>query len=473
MGAALGIMERDEHERALEAARARLRALAKPVGSLGALEDWAARLAALQRPYWPAADRPAASVRAPALLVFAADHGCVLAHPSLSAFPRAVTLAIFRTIAAGGAASAVLAKANGASLELIDVGVDGDTSTAGRADAAYGDVAGGARARDDKRSPSEERGVGSEAERRPLPTEWVSHAAPHVRVLVRKVAPYGTANSGTAPAMSRAQCAAAMAEGAAAVRRIVARALPADDNDVGLSAAATETGAASAAAAAEGEREAGRDRARAARARRQERGANVVCLGELGIGNTTAAAALLVALARPLPADTTRAPAPRQPLRAVDAVGVGTGLDEAARLAKAAFVERALARHAQLIAAEGALGALRALGGLELAAMAGAVIEAARLRVAVVIDGFIAGAAALAAIRLAPSAAAALFISHRSAERGASALAAQLQAAGCGPAALDLGMRLGEGTGSLVALGVLRSAAAVLEMATLQEATAL
>jgi nicotinate-nucleotide--dimethylbenzimidazole phosphoribosyltransferase len=78
----------------------------------------------------------------------------------------------------------------------------------------------------------------------------------------------------------------------------------------------------------------------------------------------------------------------------------------------------------------------------------------------------------LAASR-APASAAGVFLSHRSAERGAPRLAALLQEAGCSAAALDLGMRLGEGTGALVALGLLRNAAAIYGMSTLAEAMAL
>ncbi|KAJ1632534.1 nicotinate-nucleotide-dimethylbenzimidazole phosphoribosyltransferase-like protein [Pavlovales sp. CCMP2436] len=358
------------HTSALSQAQDCLAALAKPVGSLGELEAWAARLATLQRAEWVPSPKyplgqPSASVSSPALLIFAADHGSLLAQPELSAFPRSSTQTIFRAIAAGGAASAVLAKANGATLELVDVGIDA-VETA------------------------------------------VVPAVAHVRVRVAKVA-RGCADSSKGPAMTHAQYTVALAEGAAAVRRAL------------------------------------------------EGGCNVICVGELGLGNSTAAAAILCALGGGVAGPD-------------EATGSGTGLDETARHVKVKFVRHALDTNRALILAEGPSGALRALGGFELVALAGAIIEAARRRVAVIIDGFIAGAAALAAVRIAPDAASACFISHTSAERGAARLCAQLVALGCSAPALALGLRLGEGTGALAVIGVLRSAAAIFEMITLEEA---
>lgn len=117
------------------------------------------------------------------------------------------------------------------------------------------------------------------------------------------------------------------------------------------------------------------------------------------------------------------------------------------------------------------LAALAAVGGLELAAMAGAFLEAGRLGMPAVVDGFISGAAAAVAARADPRAAAVQFWSHASAERGAGAAAA---AAGShARAALAMGLRLGEGTGAVLAVPLLRSAAAIArDMASLEQVLA-
>jgi nicotinate-nucleotide--dimethylbenzimidazole phosphoribosyltransferase len=175
-------------------------------------------------------------------------------------------------------------------------------------------------------------------------------------------------------------------------------------------------------------------------------------LGEMGIGNTTAAAALLSALTGAPPADT---------------VGRGTGVDDDRLAHKRTVVTHALATHHDALQ-NGARAALRALGGLELAAIAGAALEAPRLGIAVVADGFISTVATLAALRIDPSIAPALFFAHRSAESGH---AVALDAIGARPM-LNLNLRLGEGTGAALAIPLLRSAAAILaEMATFSSAS--
>jgi nicotinate-nucleotide--dimethylbenzimidazole phosphoribosyltransferase len=192
--------------------------------------------------------------------------------------------------------------------------------------------------------------------------------------------------------------------------------------------------------------EAGRSAAR----RAAEAGAHAVGLGDMGIGNTTAAAALLSALTGASPSET---------------VGRGTGVDDRRLVAKRAVVEAALELHASHLSHP--RSALAAVGGLEIAAMAGAALEAARLRVAVLVDGFISTAAVLAAVRLDPEIRPALFYSHRSAEAGHGLALTVLGAAPL----LDLGMRLGEATGCALAYPILKGAAAVLrEMATFSEA---
>jgi nicotinate-nucleotide--dimethylbenzimidazole phosphoribosyltransferase len=166
-------------------------------------------------------------------------------------------------------------------------------------------------------------------------------------------------------------------------------------------------------------------------------GCDLLCAGEMGIGNTTAASALLCALAGVVPAD---------------AVGRGAGLDDAAVAHKVDVVRCALERHRPRPADP--LGTLAAVGGLEIAAMAGLMLGGAAARVPVVVDGFIAGAAALVAVALAPEVRPYLLLSHRSAERGAARLAAAL---GLEPL-LDLGLRLGEGSGAILAAELVRHA---------------
>jgi len=181
------------------------------------------------------------------------------------------------------------------------------------------------------------------------------------------------------------------------------------------------------------------------------RGAELLLGGDMGIGNTTSAAALLCAFGGDDPAE---------------AVGLGTGIDEVTRARKIAVVRAALDLHRPNPSRP--LDVLAALGGLEIAALAGLMIEGARRRIPTVVDGFIAGAAALVAVHLAPGVRSYLLLSHVSAERGARRLCSLLG----GPAPLlDLGMRLGEGTGAVLAVPLLRSAvAAQNEMASFVEA---
>jgi nicotinate-nucleotide--dimethylbenzimidazole phosphoribosyltransferase len=192
------------------------------------------------------------------------------------------------------------------------------------------------------------------------------------------------------------------------------------------------------------------DAGRALVAEAAERGADCVVLGEIGIGNTTTTAALTSAL--------TGAPPSRT-------VGRGAGMDAAGLERKRALVADALDRHgaAELDPRE----ALRKLGGLELAALTGATLEAAARGLPVVLDGYATGAAALAAVRLEPTAGEALFASHRSAEPGHDLV---LQELGLEPL-LDLRLRLGEASGALLALPIVAAAGALhRRMATFTEA---
>lgn len=183
--------------------------------------------------------------------------------------------------------------------------------------------------------------------------------------------------------------------------------------------------------------------------------ADILVLGEMGIGNTTAAAALACLLAG-LPTD--------------EAAGLGTGLDDEGRRRKRAVLDEAVARHTDAVTAAGgarALEALRRVGGLEIAALAGAMVTAAQRGVPVLVDGFIVSSAALVAERYHPGVRPWLLFSHRSAERGHRDLLAAL---GATPL-LDLDLRLGEGTGAALALPLVRAACALHgQMATFAEA---
>ncbi|MEA2685117.1 MAG: nicotinate-nucleotide--dimethylbenzimidazole phosphoribosyltransferase [Actinomycetota bacterium] len=181
-------------------------------------------------------------------------------------------------------------------------------------------------------------------------------------------------------------------------------------------------------------------------------GAKCLVTGEMGIGNTTPAAALIAALTDRPPAEVT---------------GRGTGIDDATLAHKVAVIELALGRHADVISTAGPLATLAAVGGLEIAALAGFIVAGAAARVPVVVDGVIADAALLVAIRLAPGVLDYCIAGHRSTEPGATAVLDHL---GLDPL-LDLGLRLGEGSGACLALPVVEAAARVLrEMATFDSA---
>jgi nicotinate-nucleotide--dimethylbenzimidazole phosphoribosyltransferase len=227
--------------------------------------------------------------------------------------------------------------------------------------------------------------------------------APRPGLLQRKVAP-GTADALDGPAMSRAQC-----EQAIQVGRDVVRSVP----------------------------------------------GNAVLLGEMGIGNTSAAALLL---ARLTGSDL------------VDCVGAGTGLDEAGIARKRAVLAQVLARHANATAP---LDALAAFGGFEIAALAGAVLEAASQRRVVVVDGFITTAAVLVARALDPLVLQRCVFSHRSGECGHGLMLRHLGPDPRTPARalLALDLRLGEGSGAALAWPLLVSACALLrEMASFEAA---
>lgn len=181
-----------------------------------------------------------------------------------------------------------------------------------------------------------------------------------------------------------------------------------------------------------------------------DEGAKVLIVGEVGIGNTTASSAILSALTGADPDEI---------------VGRGTGLDDAGWQRKKAVVREALALHRP--DANEPLDVLAKVGGLEIGAMAGAMIGAASRRVPVLMDGFIATVAALLAVRLAPAVADYLIAGHRSQEPGHAFV---LNVLGKQPL-LDLNLRLGEGSGAAVAFSIVEaSSRMVREMATFASA---
>jgi len=178
--------------------------------------------------------------------------------------------------------------------------------------------------------------------------------------------------------------------------------------------------------------------------------ADVLCLGEIGIGNTTAAAALLAAL-------TGRSPE--------QVCGRGTGLDAQGLARKRELVGAALEVNRPPAGAP--LECLRRVGGLELAALAGAIVAGAQARRLLLLDGFAVGVAALAAVRLRPTCREWLVAGHRSAEPAHALVLAEL---GLEPL-LDLRLRLGEASGAALALPLIEQAGRLhREMATFTEA---
>jgi nicotinate-nucleotide--dimethylbenzimidazole phosphoribosyltransferase len=320
------------HDEALAAkVQQRLDQLTKPQGALGRLEALALQVALVQgttHPQW----------QAPQLLVFAADHG--IAAQGVSAYPAEVTAQMVLNMLAGGAAVSVLARQHGLALTVVDCGV--------------------------------------------------AHSfTPQPGLHIAKVCD-GTADSSTGPALTDAQCEAALING-----RELVQGLP----------------------------------------------GNVLLLGEMGIANTSAAALLMARLTG---------------LPLADCVGRGTGLTDAGLLHKTAVLQRALHRHAEV---QGPLPLLAALGGAEIATMVGAVLQAASERRVLVVDGFITTAAVAVAAALQPAVLQRCVFAHGSAEAGHGRW---LQALGVQPL-LNLGLRLGEGSGAALAWPLLVSALQLLQ----------
>src|SRR6516162_4089614 len=315
----------------------------KPRRSLGRLEDLACQIAAIR------GAAPPTSLEK-AIVVMGADHG--VAEEGVSAYPQEVTGQMLLNFARGGAAINVLARAAGARVVVVDMGV--------------------------KHPPP------------PTPAVRLHGLGP------------GTANFTRGPAMTRAAAEAALAIGA----------------DIAAELAAA--------------------------------GVGLVGIGDMGIGNTTPSAALAALFCGAPPEEV---------------CGRGTGIDDAGLRRKIAAVRRGL--EVNRPDPRDGVDALAKVGGFEIAGLAGVVLGAAAARLAVVMDGFIASAAALAAVRIAPAAVGYLVASHRSVEAGHRLV---LQAIGAKPL-LDLDLRLGEGTGAALAMTLVDASLRILmEMATFADA---
>ena len=179
-------------------------------------------------------------------------------------------------------------------------------------------------------------------------------------------------------------------------------------------------------------------------------GVGLVGTGDMGIGNTTASAAITAVMTgRPV----------------AEVTGRGTGIDEAVHAHKVTVIQRALDRHRPHQA--DALDVLAKVGGLEIGGLAGLILGAAAARLPVVLDGFIAGAAALIAVGLQPRCRDYLIASHRSLERGHGATLDHLKL----KPLLELDLRLGEGTGACLGMDLVQASIKILtEMATFDEA---
>lgn len=329
--------------RLLAQAQARLDRLTKPIGSLGRLEELAARYVMITGEIKPKVPRGA-------VFTFAADHGVTV--EGVSAYPSAVTPQMVLNFLRGGAAVNVLARHADVEVRVVDIGVAFDFEA--------------------------------------------------VPGLIHKKVMPGTNNLLVESAMSPAQAEQALQAG-------IELATEAAHEGIGL-----------------------------------------IGTGEMGIGNTTASSAIAAVMTR-------------RPVSEV--TGRGTGIDDAGHAHKIDVIQRALDLHR--LDQTNAMDVLAKVGGLEIGGLAGLMLGAAAARIPVVLDGFIAGAAALIAVGLQPRCKDYLIASHRSVERGHEAILNHL---GLKPL-FDLDLRLGEGTGACLGMSLVFAAIKIFtEMATFDEA---
>ncbi|MEK3882270.1 nicotinate-nucleotide--dimethylbenzimidazole phosphoribosyltransferase [Paenibacillus sp. PL2-23] len=329
-------------EEAAVSARRHSDSLTKPPGSLGQLEEIAARLAGMTGELWPDLGKRA-------VIVMAGDHG--VCEEGVSAFPAAVTPQMVLNFLNGGAAVNVLARQAGAEVVCVDIGVAAELD--------------------------------------------------HPDLIRRKVV-YGTRNMAKEQAMTHGEAIEAML--------------------VGVQVAKDQ----------------------------YERGIRMFATGEMGIGNTTASAAITSVLAG---------------LEPETSVGCGTGINEATRQHKVGIVKQAIQVN-QPDAAD-PIDVLAKVGGAEIAGLVGVILGAAAHRCPIVIDGYISSAAALVASRLSPLASSYMIASHLSCEQGHRGLMETLGL----PVLLHLDMRLGEGTGAVLAFHLIDASLRLMrEMATFDSA---
>jgi nicotinate-nucleotide--dimethylbenzimidazole phosphoribosyltransferase len=331
------------NEKFMEIARGRLDQLTKPVGSLGKLEHYAARLVAIAEGGVPDLDRKV-------VFTFAGDHG--IAAEGVSAYPREVTPQMVFTFLNGGAAINVLARHAGAEVVVVDMGVDYD----------FDDTPG----------------------------------------LIRRKVMRGTRNMLNQSAMTRDEAEECLA--------------------VGIELAENYAGS----------------------------GYRLFCTGDMGIGNTTPSSAIAAVMTGKAVSEVT---------------GRGTGISDRSLAQKIEVISESIRR--QKPDANDPVDVLSKVGGTEIAGIAGLILGAAAHRIPVVIDGLISSAGALIAYALQPRVRDYMFAGHNSVEIGHRAI---LDKIGLQPV-LDLGLRLGEGTGAVLAMFVIEGGLKIYrEMATFSEA---
>lgn len=314
----------------------------KPIGALGQLEHIALKLGLIQQSLNP-------ELRNPHILVFAADHG--VAKTGVSAYPQEVTYQMVMNFLNGGAAINVFARQHNIQLKVIDSGVNYDFAGADG--------------------------------------------------LIDAKIDFGTKSFVSEPAMTQAQCIAALNEGGNLVEEAF------------------------------------------------EDACNIIGFGEMGIGNTSSAS-MLMHLLTDIPLE--------------DCIGAGTGLDNNGLERKRTVLEVALDFHGKKA---NPMDVLSTFGGFEIAMMCGAMLKAAELKMIIMVDGFIATSAFLMASQFNKEVRDYAIFCHKSQEKGHTLLLDYINA----EPILDLGMRLGEGTGCAVAFPIIQSAANFLnDMASFESA---
>ena len=356
----------------IDAVRCYLDSLAKPVGSLGTLEDWASRLAVLQQTMRPNADKVSC-------LIFAADHGVAKdisdGGENCSAYPAAVSRKVVIGLDHGLAGASVLSKCNNVDLRVIDVGLAEDGS-------GY---------------------------------EWSGKI---VRNAEHKV-DGGTKNFCIGNAMTSEEVDRCIAIGKTETKKAI------DELD-----------------------------------------SSVVVFGEVGIGNTTTSAALIAALTGEDP----------EQMCGSGASTSRDGINVEIEQKKVNIVKKAVKHHGASNMKGNPHNALQMVGGAELAAIAGGILEASKRSVPVLIDGFICTTAAMIACLFDPDAARVLLFATESTEKGQAVALDEIRQIAVSnnlpppdEPALRMRLRMGEATGALTAVPLLRSACAILSMGTLEE----